>query len=156
MRVTRYIVSVQNGYGKSSCWPWQHPGESPTYILHKDKKYFEVEHARTIFCVKLSINNHIVGLVHKTLLFERVWRTTQLAKLSFNHSNRRTHSWRCSTFYTIGNEQTNRNGYISRSWVSSLKTIHSNLQTLRLVLMMAWVRRPWGLGIQAVFLDIVV
>ena len=23
------------------------------------------EHARTIFCVKLSINNHIVGLVHK-------------------------------------------------------------------------------------------
>ena len=23
--------------GKSSCWPWQHPGESPTYILHKDK-----------------------------------------------------------------------------------------------------------------------
>ena len=24
-----------------------------------------IEHARTIFCVKLSINNHIVGLVHK-------------------------------------------------------------------------------------------
>ena len=23
------------------------------------------KHARTIFCVKLSINNHIVGLVHK-------------------------------------------------------------------------------------------
>ena len=33
----------------------------PTYILHKDK----TEHARTIFCVKLSINNHIVGLIHK-------------------------------------------------------------------------------------------
>ena len=30
-------ISAQNGYGKSSCWPWQHPGESPTYILHKDK-----------------------------------------------------------------------------------------------------------------------
>ena len=28
-------------------------------------KHIEVEHARTIFCVKLSINNHIVGLVHK-------------------------------------------------------------------------------------------
>ena len=25
----------------------------------------KIEHARTIFCVKLSINNHIVGLVHK-------------------------------------------------------------------------------------------
>ena len=24
-----------------------------------------MKHARTIFCVKLSINNHIVGLVHK-------------------------------------------------------------------------------------------
>ena len=24
-----------------------------------------IEHARTIFCVKLSINNHIVGLVHQ-------------------------------------------------------------------------------------------
>ena len=32
-----YSISAQNGYGKSSCWPWQHPGESPTYILHKDK-----------------------------------------------------------------------------------------------------------------------
>ena len=30
-------ISAQNGYGKSSCLPWQHPGESPTYILHKDK-----------------------------------------------------------------------------------------------------------------------
>ena len=29
-------------------------------ILHKD-----IEHARTIFCVKLSIKNHTVGLVHK-------------------------------------------------------------------------------------------
>ena len=35
--------------------------QSPTYILHKDK----TEHARTIFCVKLSIDNHVVGLVHK-------------------------------------------------------------------------------------------
>ena len=43
---------------------WQHPGASPTDILHKDKTY-QVEHARTIFCVKLSINNDIVGLVHK-------------------------------------------------------------------------------------------
>ena len=32
-----YSISAQKGYGKSSCWPWQHPGESPTYILHKDK-----------------------------------------------------------------------------------------------------------------------
>ena len=26
----------------------------------------KIEYARTIFCVKLSINNHIVGLVHKS------------------------------------------------------------------------------------------
>ena len=42
----------KNVYGKSSCWPCQYPGESPTYIL-------------PIICVKLSINNHIVGLVNK-------------------------------------------------------------------------------------------
>ena len=30
---------------------------------------------------------------------ERVWCTTQFAKLSFNHSIGRTHSWRSSTFY---------------------------------------------------------
>ena len=30
---------------------------------------------------------------------ERVWYTTQLAKLSFNHSIGRTHSWRFSTFF---------------------------------------------------------
>ena len=56
-----YSISAQNGYGKSSC-SCQHPGESPTYILHKDN----TEHARTILFVKLRINNHIiVGLVHK-------------------------------------------------------------------------------------------
>ena len=68
----------------------QHPGESPTYILHKGK----TEHARTIFCVKLSINNHIVGLliVHKNRIIRTCMMTTQLAKLSFNHSNGRTHS----------------------------------------------------------------
>ena len=32
---------------------------------------------------------------------ERVWCTTQLAKLSFNHSNGCTHSWRFSTFYKM-------------------------------------------------------
>ena len=31
---------------------------------------------------------------------ERVWGTTQLAKLSFNHSIDCTHSWRFSIFYT--------------------------------------------------------
>ena len=40
------------------------------YILHKDKTY----NTRERFLVKLSINNHIVGLliVHKNILFERV------------------------------------------------------------------------------------
>ena len=32
---------------------------------------------------------------------ERVWCTTQLAKLSFNHSIGCTHSWRFSTFFCI-------------------------------------------------------
>ena len=32
---------------------------------------------------------------------ERVWCITQLAKLSFNHSIGRTHSWRSSIFYKI-------------------------------------------------------
>ena len=50
---------------------------------------------------KLSINNHIVRLVHKTIWYERVWCTTQLAKLSFNHSHGRTHSWRFSTSYIV-------------------------------------------------------
>ena len=95
--------------------------------------------ARTICSVKgkLSIDNHIVGLVHKnhilrsntnvsdvprslqswvstiqtvvltadvfqharTIICVNVWCTTQLAKLSSNHSHGRTHSWRFSTFY---------------------------------------------------------
>ena len=62
-----------------------------------------MEYARTIFCVKLSINNHIVGLVHKNHTRYNanapyVRRTTQLAKLSFNHSNGCTHSWRFQLF----------------------------------------------------------
>ena len=32
---------------------------------------------------------------------ECIWCTTQLAKLSFNHSIGRTHSWRFSTFYSF-------------------------------------------------------
>ena len=45
-----YSISAHNGYGKSSCWPWQHPGGSPTYILHNDKTQETREH----FFVKLS------------------------------------------------------------------------------------------------------
>ena len=44
--------------------PWQHPGDSPIYILHED----EIQNMRerpSVKFVKLSINNHIVGLVHK-------------------------------------------------------------------------------------------
>ena len=67
------------------------------YLVQKIRTRRSALYIRTIFCVKLSINNHIVGLV----VYERVWFTTQLAKLSFNHSNGRTHSWRFSTFYEI-------------------------------------------------------
>ena len=37
----------------------------------------------------------------RTIICVNIWRTTQLAKLSFNHSHGRTHSWRFSTFYKI-------------------------------------------------------
>ena len=58
-----YIVSVHRMVMKNRpVDPGSIQGRShrPTYILHKDKTYL-VEHARTTFCVKLSINNHIVG-----------------------------------------------------------------------------------------------
>ena len=64
-------------------WPWQHPGESPTYILHEDWIQNTRERPSVKF-VKLSINNHIVGFAHKHHI---------------NHSIGRTHSWRFSTFF---------------------------------------------------------
>ena len=36
-----YSISAQNGCGKSSCWPWQHPGESPTYTKYSWKDQFD-------------------------------------------------------------------------------------------------------------------
>ena len=42
---------------------------------------------------------------------ERVWCTTQLAKLSFNRSIVRTHSWRFPTFMKYKTEQKNRADY---------------------------------------------
>ena len=48
---------------------WQHPGESPTYILQKDKTYNTRER---LFLLKLNINNHILGLVHKNLITNEV------------------------------------------------------------------------------------
>ena len=70
---------------------------------HRPISFIRIKHrirANDIFCkteyfgINNGINNHIVGLVHKnhSLLYERVWCTTRLAKLSFNHSNGRTHS----------------------------------------------------------------
>ena len=35
----------------------------------------------------------------QTIICVNIWCTTQLAKLSFNHSHGSTHSWRFSTFY---------------------------------------------------------
>ena len=32
--VHRMVVENCRPVDSSSCWPWQHPGESPTYILH--------------------------------------------------------------------------------------------------------------------------
>ena len=66
-----YIVSVHRMVMKN---PPVDPGSiqgshRPIYILHKDK----IEQARTIFFfVKLSINNHIVGLVHKNHIINEI------------------------------------------------------------------------------------
>ena len=70
-------------------------------IINKciEKRQLWVEHARTIFCVKLSINNHIVGLVHKHHTYytnaSDVPRSLQ-SWVSTIHGC--THSWRFSTF----------------------------------------------------------
>ena len=64
MRVTRvYRISAQNGYGNRPVDPGSIQGSHrpATYILHKDETW----NTRERYFVKLSINNHIVGLVHK-------------------------------------------------------------------------------------------
>ena len=65
-----YSISAQNSYGKSSCWPWQHPGESPSYILHEDKIQNTRERPSVKFA-KLSVN-HIVGLVYTHRIINEV------------------------------------------------------------------------------------
>ena len=42
-----------------------------------------IEHARTIFCVKLSINNHIVGLVHKNHIIRTCLMNHAACKVAF-------------------------------------------------------------------------
>ena len=93
--ISGYIVSVGRMVMdrivlvKSSCWPWQHPGESPTYL----SRGTNIEHARTAYhkLVELSINNHIVDCTILQMKYStsapnwRVSRITQLAKLGFNH-----------------------------------------------------------------------
>ena len=141
-----YSISAQNGYVKSSWWPWQHPGESPTYILHKDTTY----NTRERFFLKLSINNHIVGLVHKNYIVneipgtryristsnERVWCTTQLETLSFNHSIGRTHSWRFPTFHKIlprmGKKKSCKNKALRFAWTRAQTSAAADMYSYRL------------------------
>ena len=93
--------------------------------------------------------------------------TMQLAKLSFNHSTGRTHSWRLLTFYSIKYFYKNKRAltegryeYCSRFEVAltrSVKVVQSQgllyvvLNTLRLMLMllpqlMLWILSGWRQG----------
>ena len=52
-------------------------------------------------CVMWAVHVCCCAIFRLQIWSKRVWCTTQLAKLSFNHSHGRTHSWRFSTFYKI-------------------------------------------------------
>ena len=57
---------------------------------------------------------------------ERVWRITQLAKLSFNHSIGRTHRWLFSIFFMNRKETKTHNKSVPRSlqsWVSTIQSV---------------------------------
>ena len=81
-----------------------HPyGKTPTTTTTKQNQ----NSTTTMECLRSS--DYDIVSAHRLFRFsKRVWCTTQLAKLSFNHSNGRTHSWRFSTFYKnrIGFETT--------------------------------------------------
>ena len=48
---------------KSSCWPWEHPGESPTYYIFHEEYIQDTRERPTMKLVELSINNHIVDVI---------------------------------------------------------------------------------------------
>ena len=94
---------------------------------HRPISFIRNKHTTRVSILQVlrSINNHIVRLVHKKPYFEvlemkyrrntsneHVWCTTPLAKLSLNHSNGRTHSWRFSTW-----KKKQKNSYQVRSLV---------------------------------------
>ena len=62
---------------------------------HRPVSFIRMKHrTRANDFVKLCINNHVVGLVHKnhTRYYTNVSDMPSSLKLSFNHSNGRTHS----------------------------------------------------------------
>ena len=79
---------------RSSCWPWWHPGESPTFIFHEEYILRSIEHARTAYHETCGTKyqqpyrrcNSQTPYYKRNIESapsERVLRTTQLAKLSF-------------------------------------------------------------------------
>ena len=68
---------------------------------------------------------------------ERVWCTTQLAKLRFNHSNGCTHRWRFSTFYSPQKTYYTNVPDVPRSlqsWVSTVQTVVLTADVFQLVI----------------------
>ena len=60
-----------------------------------------IEHARTIFCVKLSINNHIVRLVHKNHIIRRCLMYHAACKVEFQPFTRSYSQLTFFNFYKI-------------------------------------------------------
>ena len=79
---------------KSSCWPWWHPGESPTYIFHEE--YIQNTRAWTAYHETCGTEyqqpnrrcNSQTAYYKWNMAQARplsVLHTTQFAKFSFNH-----------------------------------------------------------------------
>ena len=60
-----------------------------------------IEYARTIFCVKLSINNHIVGLVHKNHILQTRLMYHAACKVEFQPLKRLYSQLTFFNFYEI-------------------------------------------------------
>ena len=94
-------------HARSTCCLFLCQNGPDTYVPAHRMKDIDAAASTTMSFVWCSLDNkhkwpgNKRKIDKKNILYERVWCTTQLAKLSFNHSHGRTHSWRFSTFYKI-------------------------------------------------------
>ena len=81
-----------------------------------------MEHARTIFCVKLSINNHIVRLLHKNHIIRTCLMYHAACKVEFQPFTR---SYSQLTFFSTFYKKNTTTNYNQRSWLLTTST-HSD------------------------------